>query len=169
MNPVLTDLLSRDQKDFVASLLDALLGAGDSDVGAGVVGSWNSDLGGGLQLQLLQLLPVLADDKTVVLFGDGDRSRRLGEKEKCEFAPLRGETEIKARSQQDVLDHFCQLLEIQSNTKDVNAEDGINKKNTLLEASSNCNANNYIQPLQSILSYKPKHKKTNPKYLTNQT
>lgn len=67
----------------MASLLDALLGAGDADVGAGVVGAWNSDLGGGLQLQLLQLLAVLADDKAVVLLGDGDRGRRLGEKEKA--------------------------------------------------------------------------------------
>lgn len=89
MNPVLTDLLSRDQKDFVASLLEALLGAGDADVGAGVVGSWNSDLGGGLQLQLLQLLTVLADDETVVLFGDGDRGGRLGKKDKCQFVSLK--------------------------------------------------------------------------------
>lgn len=66
----------------MASLLDALLGAGDADIGAWVVGSWNSDLGGGLQLQLLQLLTVLTDDKTMVLFGDGDRSRRLEEEGK---------------------------------------------------------------------------------------
>lgn len=71
-------LLGRDQQDLMASLLDALLGAGDADVGAGVVGAWNSDLGGGLQLQLLQLLAVLADDEAVVLLGDGDRGRRLG-------------------------------------------------------------------------------------------
>jgi len=62
----------------VASLLDALLGAGDADVGAGGVGAWNVDLGGGPQLQLLQLFPVLADDKAMVLLGDGDRSRGLG-------------------------------------------------------------------------------------------
>lgn len=68
------DLFSRDQKDFMASLLDALLGASDADVGAGVVGTWNSDLGGGLQLQLLQLLAVLANDEAMVLLGDGDRS-----------------------------------------------------------------------------------------------
>lgn len=61
----------------MASLLDALLGAGDADVGAGVVRTWNSDLGGGLQLQLLQLLPVLTDNKAMVLLGDGDRSRGL--------------------------------------------------------------------------------------------
>lgn len=58
----------------MASLLDALLGASDADVGAGVVGTWNSDLGGGLQLQLLQLLAVLTDDETMVLLGDGDCS-----------------------------------------------------------------------------------------------
>lgn len=57
----------------MASLLDALLGASDADVGAGVVGTWNSNLGGGLQLQLLQLLAVLTDNKTVVLLGDGNR------------------------------------------------------------------------------------------------
>ena len=61
----------------MASLLDALLSTGDADVGAGVVRTWNSNLGGGLQLQLLQLLAVLTDDKTMVLLGDGDRSRRL--------------------------------------------------------------------------------------------
>lgn len=65
----------------MAGLLDALLGAGDADVGAGVVRAWNSDLGGGLQLQLLQLLAVLTDDKTVVLLGDGDRSRGLSGRE----------------------------------------------------------------------------------------
>lgn len=63
----------------MAGLLDALLGAGDADVGARVVGTWNSDLGGSLQLQLLQLLTVLADDEAMVLLGDGDRSRGLGE------------------------------------------------------------------------------------------
>lgn len=74
----------------MASLLDALLGAGDADVGARVVGSWNSDLGGGLQLQLLQLLTVLTDDETMVLFGDGDRSGRLKGEETCLLAPLHG-------------------------------------------------------------------------------
>lgn len=69
----MADLFSRDQKYLVASLLDALLGAGDADVGAGVVGTWNSDLGGSLQLQFLQLLAVLTDDKAMVLLGDGDR------------------------------------------------------------------------------------------------
>lgn len=68
------DLLSRDQKYFMASLLDAFLGAGDADVGAGVVGTWNSDFGGSLQLQLLQLLTVLPNNKTMVLLGDGDGS-----------------------------------------------------------------------------------------------
>lgn len=58
----------------MASLLDAFLGAGDADVGAGVVGTWNSDLGGSLQLQLLQLLAVLANNETMVLLRDGDRS-----------------------------------------------------------------------------------------------
>lgn len=68
----LVDLLGGDQEDLVTSLLDALLGAGNADVGAGVVGPGDGDLGGGLQLQLLQLLAVLANDKAVVLLGDGD-------------------------------------------------------------------------------------------------
>lgn len=63
----------------MASLLDALLGAGDADVDAGVVGARDGDLGGGLQLQLLQLLAVLADNKTMVLFRDGDCRRGLEE------------------------------------------------------------------------------------------
>lgn len=66
------DLFGGDQKDFVAGLLDALLCAGDADVGAGVVGSRNGDFGGGLELQLLQFLTVFTDDKTMVLFRDGD-------------------------------------------------------------------------------------------------
>lgn len=70
----MTDLLGGDEQDLVSGLLDALLGASDADVSAGVVRAWNSDLGGGLQLQLLQLLAVLPDDKAMVLLGDGDRS-----------------------------------------------------------------------------------------------
>lgn len=58
----------------MASLLDALLGAGDADVSTGVVGTWNSDLGSCLELQLLQLLSVLTDDEAMVLLGDGNRS-----------------------------------------------------------------------------------------------
>lgn len=71
------NLLGGDEEDFVASLLDAFLGAGDADVGAGVVRPGDSDLGGGLQLQLLQLLSVLPDDKAVVLLRDGHCSRSL--------------------------------------------------------------------------------------------
>ena len=68
-----TNLLSRDQKDFMAGLLNALLGSSDTDIGAGVVRSWNSNLGGRLQFQLLQLLAVFTDDKAMVLLRDGDR------------------------------------------------------------------------------------------------
>lgn len=64
----------------MASLLDAFFGASDADVGARVVGTWNSDFGGGLQLQLLQLLAVLANNETMVLLRDGNRSRGLGER-----------------------------------------------------------------------------------------
>lgn len=55
-------------------LLQAFLGSGDLDVVAGVVGSWDLDLGGSLQLKLLQLLPVLANDKAVMFLGDGHSS-----------------------------------------------------------------------------------------------
>lgn len=51
-------------------LLQALLGSRDLDLVAGVVRSRDLDLGGRLQLQLLQLLPVLTDDKAMVLLGD---------------------------------------------------------------------------------------------------
>lgn len=78
----LSYLLSRDQQDLMASLLNSLLGAGDANVGAGVVRAWNSNLGGSLQLQLLQLLTILPNDKSMVLLGDGDRRRRLEEQEK---------------------------------------------------------------------------------------
>lgn len=63
-------LLSRDQQDLMLSLLQALLGSRDLDLVAGVVRSWDLDLGGSLQLQLLELLPIFTDDKTVVLLGD---------------------------------------------------------------------------------------------------
>ena len=61
----------------MARLLDALLGAGDADVGAGVVGPRNGDLGSRPQLQLLQLLAVLPDHEAVVFLWDGDRGRGL--------------------------------------------------------------------------------------------
>lgn len=45
---LMVNLLSRDQENFVASLLNALLGASDADVGTGVVGTRNSNLGSSL-------------------------------------------------------------------------------------------------------------------------
>lgn len=63
-------LLSRDQQDLMLGLLQALLGSRDLDLVAGVVRSWDLDFGGSLQLQLLELLPIFTDDKTVVLLGD---------------------------------------------------------------------------------------------------
>lgn len=51
-------------------LLQALLGSRDLDLVAGVVRSRDLDFGGRLQLQLLELLPVLTDDKAMVLLGD---------------------------------------------------------------------------------------------------
>lgn len=63
-------LLSRDQKDLMLGLLQALLGSRDLDLVAGVIRSWDLDFGGSLQLQLLELFPIFTDDKTVVLLGD---------------------------------------------------------------------------------------------------
>lgn len=62
----------------MARLLDPFLGAGDANVGARVVGARDGDLGGRLQLQLLQLLAVLTNDETMVFLGDGNSSRGLG-------------------------------------------------------------------------------------------
>ncbi len=61
-------LLSRDELDFMASFLNALLGAGDADIGVGIVRAGNGDLGGCFQLQLLQLLPVLSNHKSMMFF-----------------------------------------------------------------------------------------------------
>lgn len=67
-------LLGRDQQDLMLGLLQALLGARDLDLVAGVVGSWDLDFGGGLEFELLKLLPIFTDDKAMVLLGDGDSS-----------------------------------------------------------------------------------------------
>lgn len=67
-------LLSRDQQDLVLGLLQALLGTRDLDLVTGVVRSWDLDLGGSLELELLKLLPVFTDDKAMVFLGDGDSS-----------------------------------------------------------------------------------------------
>lgn len=39
-------LLGRDEQHFVASLLDALFGASDLDLIAGVIWAWDLDFGG---------------------------------------------------------------------------------------------------------------------------
>lgn len=51
-------------------LLQALLGSRDLDLVAGVVRSWDLDLSGRLQLQLLELLPILTNDEAMVFLGD---------------------------------------------------------------------------------------------------
>lgn len=61
--------------------LQALLGTRDLDLVTGVVGSWDLDFGGSFELELLKLLPIFADDKTMVLLGDGNSSRGLLELE----------------------------------------------------------------------------------------
>lgn len=55
-------------------LLQPLLGTRDLNLVAGVVRSWDLDFGGSLELQLLKLLPVFANDKTMVLLGDANTS-----------------------------------------------------------------------------------------------
>ena len=70
-------LLSGDEQDLVLGLLQALLGARDLDLVAEVVRSGDLDLGGGPQLELLQLLPALPDDVAVVFLGDGHGGGRL--------------------------------------------------------------------------------------------
>lgn len=70
----MSHLFSRDEKYFMASLLNTLFGASDTNVSARVVGTWNSDLGSRLQLQLLQLLAILTNDKSMVFLGDGNSS-----------------------------------------------------------------------------------------------
>lgn len=52
-------------------LLQALLGTRDLDLVAWVVRSWDLDFGGRLELHILKLLPIFANDKTMVLLGDG--------------------------------------------------------------------------------------------------
>lgn len=70
-------LLGRDQQDLMLGLLQAFLGARDLDLVTGVIGSWDLDFGGSLELKLLKLLPVFADDKAMVLLGDAYSSRGL--------------------------------------------------------------------------------------------
>lgn len=70
-------LLSRDQENLMLGLLQALLGSRDLDLVAGVIRSRDLDLGGRLQLQLLELLPILTDDKAMVFLGDRNGRRSL--------------------------------------------------------------------------------------------
>lgn len=65
-------LLSRDQQDLMLRLLQAFLGTRDLDLVAGVIRSWDLDFGGCFELQFLELLPIFANDKTMVFLGDGN-------------------------------------------------------------------------------------------------
>ena len=58
-------------------LLQALLGARDLDLVAEVVGTRDLDLGGGPELEFLELLPTLPDDVAMVFLGDGHGGGRL--------------------------------------------------------------------------------------------
>lgn len=65
-------LLSRDQQDLVSGLLNPFFSAGDLDLVAGVIRAGNLDFGCSFEFQVLQLLSILSNDKTVVLLGDGN-------------------------------------------------------------------------------------------------
>lgn len=70
---VLKYLLSRDKQDLVSGLLNPFFSASDLDLVAGVIRAGNLDFGCSFELQVLQLLAILSNDKTVVLLGDGNR------------------------------------------------------------------------------------------------
>lgn len=72
-------LLSRDQQDLMLCLLQALLRTRDLYLITEVIRTWDLDFGGCLELQFLKLLPVFADDKTMVFLGDGNRRWSLSE------------------------------------------------------------------------------------------
>lgn len=67
-------LLSRDEQDLMPSLFNAFFSTSDLDLIAGVLGSWDVDLSGRLQLKLLKFLTVLANHKAMVFLGDCDSS-----------------------------------------------------------------------------------------------
>lgn len=69
---VLKYLLSRDKQDLVSGLLNPFFSAGDLDLVAGVIWAGYLDFGCSFELQILQLLAILSNDKTVVLLGDGN-------------------------------------------------------------------------------------------------
>lgn len=69
---VLTYLLSRDQQDLVSCFLNPFFSAGDLDLVAGVIRAGDLDFGCSFELQVLQLLAILSNDKTVMLLRDGN-------------------------------------------------------------------------------------------------
>lgn len=69
---VLKYLLSRDKQDLVSGLLNPFFSAGDLDLVAGVIRAGDLDFGCSFELQVLQFLAILSNDKTVVLLRDGN-------------------------------------------------------------------------------------------------
>lgn len=63
-------LFLRAHPDFMLGLLDSLLGAGNGDYLAGVVDAGHANLGCCHLLQVLKLLPLLAEDPAVMFFGN---------------------------------------------------------------------------------------------------
>lgn len=75
MTPEITGLrylLSRDKQDLVSGLFNPFLSASDLDLVAGVIWAGDLDLGCSFELQVLQLLTILSNDKAMVLLGDGN-------------------------------------------------------------------------------------------------
>jgi len=66
-------LLSRDEQDLMPGFLNPFFSAGDLDLVAGVIRAGDLDFGCSFELQVLQLLTILSNDKAVVLLGDGNR------------------------------------------------------------------------------------------------
>lgn len=56
----------------MSGLFNPFFSASDLDLVAGVIWAGDLDLGCSFELQVLQLLTILSNDKTVVLLGDGN-------------------------------------------------------------------------------------------------
>ena len=85
---VLRYLLSGDKQDLVPGLLNPFFSAADLDLVAGVIWAGDLHFGCSFELQVLQLLTLLSNDKTVVLLGDGNCCRSLQQKNQASVKSL---------------------------------------------------------------------------------
>lgn len=69
---VLKYLLSRNKQDLMSGLLNPFFSTSNLDLVAGVIWAGDLDFGCSFEFQILQLLAILSNDKTVVLLGDGN-------------------------------------------------------------------------------------------------